>query len=153
MSLRLFAPTFALLATCAAAQPAFPPPPRTAPTFRKAYDASREKTLTGTVKSVSVDPQSPIKLITLELEAEGGTWRVVAGTQALATRHNFQFVEGDTLTTVGVPVGDSTSTLLLARTITKGAETLTLLDATGMPVDGPAGPPVPLIARNFEPTP
>lgn len=137
MSLRILIPSFALSLVGAVALSAFPPlpvPPSGAPAPLPRYDSSQEKNVSGQVTSVTVDQRGPSKMIVLSIETSDGDWTVLAGPAAAHVQQGLQISEGDTLTAIGAPVPSPDGTLLLARTITRGDTTLTLLDSNGVPM-------------------
>jgi len=110
------------------------PPPSGGRPQRMAYDATREVTLQGTVTAVNLRNQGPGTLVTLTLQTTEKTMEVTVGPDFVLKAKGFTFAVEDAITVIGAP-GQGQG--ITARQITRGSETLTLLDESGQPAGGP----------------
>ena len=78
------------------------PPPRVGPPPRINYDASKEVTLQGTVTTVNISTHGPGPFVSLTFLADGTTYDVMVGPQAVLTKQSVTLAAGDALTLVGV---------------------------------------------------
>jgi hypothetical protein len=114
--------------------PGGPPPEGGRPPMMR-YDASKEVTLQGTVSAVTTATRGPGTFVTLTFVADGTTYQVLAGPEALLKQSQVSFAKGDALTIVGVAMTGPQGTAFMARQITKGDTVVTLLDGDGRPVN------------------
>ncbi|HWQ09071.1 MAG TPA: hypothetical protein VN436_08190 [Holophaga sp.] len=134
--------TLLVLAIAAAtfAQQPPPPPGGGGNGGPMAYDASAERTLQGSVTSLDIQSRGPGRMVTLAFLADGTTWKVLAGPEDLLKKQGLGLAAGDSLTIVGCAVKGPEGQMFIARQISKGGTTVTLLDASGRPAGGPGGP-------------
>ena len=109
------------------------------------YDASREVTLQGTVTAVTSVTRGPGTFMTLTFLADGKSYEVLAGPEALLKQNQVSFAKDDALTIVGVAMAGPQGSVFMARQITRGDTVLTLLDSDGRPAGGPMGGTAPSI--------
>ena len=126
-----------------------PDPPPGGSRRPPAYDAASEVTIRGTVTSVEVGTRGPGRLVSLVFQTDSNAWKVIAGPEEVVRRQGATLAAGDTLTITGAPMSGPEGQVFLARQITKGDVTLTLLDPSQQTTSGPDGPPQsPAGARN-----
>ena len=131
----ILAPLLALSLTAA------PQPPSPPPGGGMAYDATRETTLQGSVTSVDIQTRGPGRMVTLILQVDSTSWRVLVGPEEILNRQNISYAAGDALTVLGAPATGPEGQIFMARRITKAGATLTLLDAHGRPAGMGGNPP------------
>ncbi|WP_005034916.1 hypothetical protein [Holophaga foetida] len=102
---------------------------------RMSYETSKEVSLQGTVSSVNTRSQGPGKIVTLTLQTQSKGVEIMVGPEFILKAKNFTFATGDEITVVGAPMAQG----YVARQITRGSETLTLLDESGQPTGNPGG--------------
>jgi hypothetical protein len=101
---------------------------------RLAYDRSQERTLEGTVQAVELRSMGPGRMVSLSFQAEGASWRVLVGPEQLLARQGMTLAAGDALSILGAATAGPEGPVFLARQISKGDATLTLLDGNGQPL-------------------
>lgn len=104
---------------------------------RLGYEASKEATLQGTVTAVTLATRGRGAFVTLAFLAGGTSYEVLAGPEEVLKRLGLTLAKDDVLTIVGAPLAGPDGARFLARTLTKGDLTVTLLDAEGRPTGRP----------------
>lgn len=112
-----------------------PPPGGGQRPSQMSYDTSREVTLQGTVSSVKTRAAGPGKMVSLTLQTTSKGVEIMVAPDFILKAKNFTFATGDEITVICAPMGKG----YMARQITRGSETLSLLDGNGRPTDGPGG--------------
>ncbi len=114
-----------------------PPPQGGGQPPRINYDASKEVTLQGTVTTVNISTHGPGPFVSLTFLADGTTYDVMVGPQAVLTKQSVTLAAGNALTLVGVASTGGRGTLFMARILNKDGTLVTLLNADGSPAGRP----------------
>ena len=147
--------TLYLLCACALAMPSFaqePPRRQGQPQGQggqgmqrqmQPYDASKEETLKVKVKDVSEQARGPMTTVVLTVTVDGKDYQVMLGPADFLKEKKAGYAKDDEITIKGVK-GESPrggGLMIRAREITKGENTLVLLNKEGQPVWRPQGQP------------
>ena len=99
------------------------------------YDASAERTVTGSVEAVQSSPsRMPMQTgVHFTLKTDSETFDVHVGPSWWLSDNKIEFAAGDRLEIVGSYVVVNGEHALIAREITKGDRKITLRDANGIP--------------------
>jgi hypothetical protein len=98
------------------------------------YDLRTEATLTGTVDDVMTVPGTgPMSGTHLALKTKTETIHVMLGPTAFVEKQGVAFAKGDQVSVVGSRIKGQGFEAILARTVTKGRQTITLRDEDGAP--------------------
>jgi DNA/RNA endonuclease YhcR with UshA esterase domain len=115
---------------CAAAQPATG--------HGVAYELKSEVTFEGIVQQVAqATGKQALMGIHLMVDSGGTITDVYIGPQSLLASSGITFAPGDPVKVTGAMAAFKDSSLLLARTITRGNQTLVVRDAHGLPLQSP----------------
>ena len=105
-----------------------------------AYDPAKETVLQGTVKQIAEGDAGTGLLGThLILSTQGGDVDVQLGPPGVLRSGGMTFAAGDQVQVVGSMVDLEKGSVLLARQVKKGDQTLVLRNARGMPLRAPGG--------------
>jgi DNA/RNA endonuclease YhcR with UshA esterase domain len=130
MTRRTFVTTFAVLG--AAIQPVLPAQRKAMPR----YDLSTEATFQGTVEEVREVEHAGFQgkglHVTLKTAAE--TFDVHVGPASFVKEKNLTLAKGDQVTITGSKVKEDGGSAVIARSVQKGATTVTLRDDRGRPL-------------------
>ena len=126
-----FAVLLWLAAITAAAQSAAP---ATKPTPDPKYDKTTESVVKGTVDEVRETPGAKGPDVHLMLKTGGDVLEVCLCPGKFLKEIDVQFAKGDQLEITGSKVKKDDKTIMLARAVVKGNNTLTLRDKEGGPV-------------------
>lgn len=99
------------------------------------YDATKEETFQAVVSNINTWEKGRMVLVILSVKVGDKTYAVLAGTQTFLKEKNIAFAKDDQITIKGVSVTSDSAMgpRIRAREITKGKDTLTLLDKDGHP--------------------
>lgn len=102
------------------------------------YDVATEGTFKGTVEAVREVDHAGFrgKGFHATFRAEQGTFDVHFGPVAFLNKEKLEIVKGDQLEVVGSRVRDAEGESVIARTVKKRDTTVTLRDASGIPMWG-----------------
>ena len=143
--------TLHLLCACALAMPGFAQePPRQGQGGQggmqrqmQPYEASKEETIKAKVKNVSEQARGQMTMVTLTVTVDDKEYQVMLTSAEYLKEKKASYAKDDEITIKGVksenPRGGGL--MIRAREITKGENTLTLLDKDGRPVMGAQGRP------------
>jgi len=100
------------------------------------YNVAAETTVTGTIDEVRTMGPSGGAMggVHLMVNTPSGLTEVHVGPTWYVSSKNMVFEKGDTLTIVGSSTIVAAKGVIIAREITKGAQTLALRDASGLPL-------------------
>jgi hypothetical protein len=100
------------------------------------YNATAETTLTGTIDDISTMGAGGGAMagVHLMVNTPSGLTEVRVGPTWYVSSKNMAFAKGDALTIVGSHATVAGKSVVIAREITKGSQTLTLRDAKGFPL-------------------
>jgi len=97
------------------------------------YNAADETTLKGTVDDVQHVPHGAGTGMHLIVKNATGTTTVALGPQRFVDQNKFTFAKGDQVEVTGSKSGSGKTSMMIAREVKKGGQTLTLRDNKGVP--------------------
>jgi len=136
-----------LLCACALFAPGFAQePPRQGPgqgqgRQMQPYDASKEETIKATIKEVSEQARGPMTMVGLTVTVDGKDYQVMLASADFLKEKKASYAKDDKITIKGVKGESPRGLTIRAREVTKGENTLVLLDKDGRPVWRPQGGP------------
>ena len=97
------------------------------------YDASKEETFKGKVTEVKETARGPMTIVSLVVKIGDADFEIPAGTPDFLKGKNVAFAKDDEISIKGVKTETPRGLRIRAREITRGKDTLTLLDKEGRP--------------------
>ena len=98
------------------------------------YDASKEETIKTKVTSVSEQARGPMTIVNLTVTIDGKEHTVMLAPADFLKEKGASFAKDDEITIKGVKSESPRGLMIRAREVTKGNNTLVLLDKDGRPL-------------------